>query len=110
MLQLDRRLFLKSAALIGCSAAAHPLMNSMTFAALPSDNRLALIIRRGAMDGLDALQPYGDPIFYLRSSQDAWVAIGPTPDASNGPRMLLAANTDFGLYVDPGDKLAWLPA
>ncbi|KAA3500818.1 hypothetical protein DXM27_16575 [Rhizobium rhizogenes] len=55
-------------------------------------------------------QPYGDPIFYLRSSQDAWVAIGPAPDASNGPRMLLAANTDFGLYVDPGDKLAWLPA
>ncbi|WP_018000879.1 DUF1501 domain-containing protein [Paracoccus sp. N5] len=60
MLQLDRRLFLKSAALLGCSAAAHPLMNSMTFAALPSDNRLVVIILRGAMDGLDAIQPYGD--------------------------------------------------
>lgn len=62
MLQLDRRLFLKSAALIGCSAAAHPLMNSMTFAALPGDNRLVVIILRGAMDGLDAVQPYGDPM------------------------------------------------
>lgn len=62
MLQLDRRLFLKSAALIGCSAAAHPLMNSMTFAALPGDNRLVVIILRGAMDGLDAIQPYGDPM------------------------------------------------
>lgn len=62
MQRLDRRLFLKGAALLGCSAAAHPLMNSMTFAALPSDNRLVVIILRGAMDGLDALQPYGDPM------------------------------------------------
>ncbi len=62
MLRLDRRMLLQGAALLGCSAAAHPLMNSMTFAALPSDNRLAVIILRGAMDGLDALQPYGDPM------------------------------------------------
>lgn len=62
MLDLDRRLFLKSAALIGCSAAAHPFMTSMTFAAVPSDNRLVVIILRGAMDGLDAIQPYGDPM------------------------------------------------
>ncbi|MFT4015288.1 MAG: DUF1501 domain-containing protein [Paracoccus sp. (in: a-proteobacteria)] len=61
-MNLDRRLFLKSAALIGCSAAAHPLMTSMTFASLPSDNRLVVIILRGAMDGLDAIQPYGDPM------------------------------------------------
>ncbi|MFC3528755.1 DUF1501 domain-containing protein [Paracoccus mangrovi] len=62
MLNLDRRLFLKGTALIGCSAAAHPLMSSMTFAALPGDNRLVVIILRGAMDGLDAIQPYGDPM------------------------------------------------
>ena len=62
MMNLDRRLFLKGAALVGCSAAAHPLMTSMTFAALPSDNRLVVIILRGAMDGLDAIQPYGDPM------------------------------------------------
>ncbi len=61
-MNLDRRLFLKGTALIGCSAAAHPLMSSMTFAALPGDNRLVVIILRGAMDGLDAIQPYGDPM------------------------------------------------
>ena len=53
---------MKSAALIGCSAAAHPLLNSMTFAALPGENRLVVIILRGAMDGLDVIQPYGDPM------------------------------------------------
>ncbi|WP_405406373.1 DUF1501 domain-containing protein [Paracoccus sp. Ld10] len=57
---LSRRLFLKSTALIGCSAAAHPLLSSATFAAAPGDNRLVVIILRGAMDGLDAFQPYGD--------------------------------------------------
>lgn len=62
MSDLSRRLFLKGTALIGCSAAAHPLMTSMTFAAVPSDNRLVIIILRGAMDGLDAIQPYGDPM------------------------------------------------
>lgn len=62
MLNLNRRLFLRGAALIGCSAAAHPLMSSMTFAALPGENRLVVIILRGAMDGLDAIQPYGDPM------------------------------------------------
>lgn len=61
MLDLNRRLFLKGSALIGCSAAAHPLMSTMTFAALPGDNRLVVIILRGAMDGLDVIQPYGDP-------------------------------------------------
>lgn len=59
---LNRRLFLKSAALIGCSAAAHPLMSTITFAALPSESRLVVIVLRGAMDGLDAIRPYGDPL------------------------------------------------
>jgi len=62
MLKMDRRLFLKGTTLLGCSAAAHPLMNSITFAALPGDNRLVVIILRGAMDGLDAIQPYSDPM------------------------------------------------
>lgn len=58
---LSRRLFLKSTALIGCSAAAHPMLSSMTFAAASGENRLVVIILRGAMDGLDVFQPYGDP-------------------------------------------------
>lgn len=58
---LSRRLFLKSGALIGCSAAAHPLLSAITLAAAPGENRLVVIILRGAMDGLDVFQPYGDP-------------------------------------------------
>ena len=57
---ISRRLFLTSAALIGCSAAAHPLLTPMAFASAPGDNRLVVIILRGAMDGIDAFQPYGD--------------------------------------------------
>lgn len=76
-MNLNRRLFLKSAALIGCSAAAHPFMTSMTFAALPGDNRLVVIILRGAMDGLDAIQPYGDPMLAkLRRDLSAGPAAG----------------------------------
>ncbi|MFC3169877.1 DUF1501 domain-containing protein [Paracoccus fontiphilus] len=58
---LSRRLFLKSSALIGCSAAAHPFLSSIAFANAPGENRLVVIILRGAMDGLDVFQPYGDP-------------------------------------------------
>ncbi|MBC9247277.1 DUF1501 domain-containing protein [Paracoccus sp. 11-3] len=58
---LSRRLFLKSTALIGCSVAAHPLLNTIAFASAPGENRLVVIILRGAMDGLDVFQPYGDP-------------------------------------------------
>ena len=57
---LTRRLFLKSTALIGCSAAASPLMSTASFASAPGENRLVVIILRGAMDGIDAFQPYGD--------------------------------------------------
>jgi len=57
---LTRRLFLKSTALIGCSAAASPFLSSATFATAPGENRLVVIILRGAMDGIDVFQPYGD--------------------------------------------------
>ena len=68
---LDRRRFLATAA---CSLAASPLVTPIAFAALPSDSRLVVVILRGAMDGLDVLQPVGDPA--LR---------GLRPDLSLGP-------------------------
>ncbi|MEQ5793712.1 DUF1501 domain-containing protein [Paracoccus sp. NFXS7] len=77
---LSRRLFLKSTALIGCSAAAHPLLSSATFAAAPGDNRLVVIILRGAMDGLDAFQPYGDPA--LRGLRQT-LSLGPDHGATD---------------------------
>ena len=47
--------------LLGCSAAAFPLATPMTFAAVPGDSRLVVVVLRGALDGLDALRPVGDP-------------------------------------------------
>jgi len=58
---LSRRGFLGRAALLGCSAAASPLWSRVSFAAAPWDTRLVVIILRGAMDGLDVVQPYGAP-------------------------------------------------
>lgn len=58
---LSRRAFLMRSGLIGCSLAASPLVTPVSFAQTPWDNRLVVIILRGGLDGLDAVQPYGDP-------------------------------------------------
>ena len=60
---MDRRIFLKGLGALGCSAAAHPLLTTVSLAegsSVLGDNRLVVIILRGAMDGLDVLQPRGD--------------------------------------------------
>ncbi len=44
-----------------CSLAAYPLVSTVTLAAAPWDARLVVIILRGGMDGLDVVQPYGEP-------------------------------------------------
>ncbi len=64
----NRRLFLRGLATAACSAAAHPLLSSVTFAgsdgAAPlGENRLVVVILRGAMDGLDLLRPTGDSLY-----------------------------------------------
>lgn len=58
MSRLSRRGLLQ---MMACSAAAHPLLSNVTFAAAPGDNRLVVIILRGGMDGLDVVRPLGDP-------------------------------------------------
>lgn len=66
---VSRRHFLTRSAAIGCSAAASPLFTPVSFAAAPWDTRLVVIILRGGLDGLDMLQPYGDPNYAeLRST------------------------------------------
>lgn len=60
---MDRRKFLARIAALGCSAAASPLITPMAFASAPWDTRLVVIILRGAMDGVDAFRPIGDPNF-----------------------------------------------
>ncbi|MBN2759398.1 MAG: DUF1501 domain-containing protein [Rhodobacteraceae bacterium] len=58
-----RRRFLTHAAALGCSVAASPLLTPIAMASTPGENRLVVIILRGALDGLDALRPLGDPDF-----------------------------------------------
>ncbi|MCX7286275.1 MAG: DUF1501 domain-containing protein [Rhodobacterales bacterium] len=60
---MDRRIFLKAMGVLGCSAAAHPWLTTLALAAAPGENRLVVIILRGAMDGLDVVQPRGDSGF-----------------------------------------------
>jgi uncharacterized protein (DUF1501 family) len=55
---MDRRAFMST---IGCSLAASPFMTPIALANMPSENRLVVIILRGAMDGIDAFRPLGDP-------------------------------------------------
>lgn len=62
-MRIGRRSFLTRSAMLGCSAAASPLLTPVTFAAAPMDARLVVIILRGGMDALDVVQPYGDPDF-----------------------------------------------
>ena len=57
---LTRRALLRGGLTLGCSAAAFPLATRVTFAAAPGDNRLVVIVLRGALDGLAAVAPYGD--------------------------------------------------
>ncbi len=63
--RMDRRAVLRlgGAGLIGCSLAASPLITPVTFASAPWENRLVVIILRGAMDGVDALRPVGDAAY-----------------------------------------------
>jgi len=49
---LSRRALLRGGLTLGCSAAAFPLATRVTFAAAPGDNRLVVIVLRGALDGL----------------------------------------------------------
>lgn len=58
---LTRRHFLRNGLMVGCSAAAWPMLSHATFAAAPFDHRLVVVILRGAMDGLDVIRPTGEP-------------------------------------------------
>ncbi len=57
---MDRRKFLLGGATLGCSLAASPFLTPVALASGPWDNRLVVIVLRGAMDGLDAARPLFD--------------------------------------------------
>ena len=58
---MKRRTFITQSAALGCSLAASPLLTPIAFANAPWQNRLVVIILRGAMDGIDVVRPVGDP-------------------------------------------------
>lgn len=58
----SKRKFLAQSLALGCTAAASPLVTPVTFASVPSDNRLVVIVLRGGMDALDMVAPVGDPL------------------------------------------------
>jgi len=65
---IDRRAMLRGLGILGCSAAAHPFMTTVTLAGAEGgaplgDHRLVVIILRGAMDGLDVVRPLGERAF-----------------------------------------------
>jgi uncharacterized protein (DUF1501 family) len=73
MTMLSRRAFLHTAAACGLFASSPVL----SVAAAPTDKRLVVIILRGGMDGLDVVQPIGDPAF--AGLRPAAAKTGPAP-------------------------------
>ncbi|MBJ54502.1 MAG: Tat pathway signal protein [Gammaproteobacteria bacterium] len=82
---LNRRQFLKSTALLAGAGSIPGLSWAST--GISGNNKLAVIILRGAMDGLSAVIPYGDPL--LASYRGALI-----PDDSS----LLKLDNYFALH------------
>jgi len=100
-----RRAFLGQVASLGCSAAASPFLTPIAMASAPGENRLVVIVLRGALDGLDALRPIGDPDFAaLRPS----LSDGGTP-IGNGFFALHPVLSDLIPLWQAGE-LAFIPA
>jgi uncharacterized protein (DUF1501 family) len=55
---MNRRRFLKALSAIGVSSATFP---QQVFAQIPTTKTLVFVFLRGALDGLSAVVPYGDP-------------------------------------------------
>ncbi len=83
---VDRRQLLKSAG----AAAGFAALPSIAFAAAETDRRLVVILLRGAMDGLSAAPPIGDPD-YERARTGLAIA---RPGSAGGA---LGLNAMFGL-------------
>lgn len=79
MIDPGRRSLLRAGLAAGCCAAASPFLTPVALARVASENRLVVILLRGAMDGLDVVQPWGDPAFAaLRPTLKAGEAAGAT--------------------------------
>jgi uncharacterized protein (DUF1501 family) len=78
-------------ALLGLATSFSAGGASLAFATVPSDKRLVVVILRGALDGMAAVVPYGDPgLVALRGE-----IVPPQPGQPNG---LLDLGGFFGLH------------
>jgi hypothetical protein len=50
------------------------------------------------------------PVFGVIASADCFIAVGQAPDATSGARVFVPAREYVHMYVEPGDKLAWVAA
>lgn len=86
---LTRRKVLQTAGTVALLGSVAPAR--VAFGAAPTENRLAIVILRGGLDGLHAVPPYGDPRYRtLRPS----IAV-PSPGQEDGA---LDLNGTFGLH------------
>jgi uncharacterized protein (DUF1501 family) len=76
---MDQIMLTRRSALLGLTAAFTLGRASLALADAPTDNRLVVFVLRGALDGLSAVQPYGDPQFVSLRGELALGAPG-TPD------------------------------
>ncbi len=81
----------RRAALLGLSSAMAVGRASLALAAAPTQRRLVVVILRGALDGLSAVVPYGDPA--LTGLRGAIVPPGPGQEAG-----LLDLGGFYGLH------------
>ena len=100
---LTRRQFIKNTGLLLSAAAGSSLFwHELSPVTAASDKILVVIFQRGAMDGLMAVSPLGDPgLFALRPTLAMKLAT--TPASNDG---LLALNDRFGIHPAFGP---WLP-
>lgn len=80
----------RRALLLGLGAAATLGSTRLAFARAPGDARLVVVLLRGALDGLAAVPPYGDPAFAALRPGEAQ-----GPGAPGGP---LDLGGRFGLH------------
>jgi len=81
----------RRSALLGLTAAVTLGRASLAVAAAPGDHRFVVVIMRGAMDGLSAVVPYGDPALHTLRGEIV-------PPAPNQPDGLLDLGGFYGLH------------
>lgn len=84
-------LLTRRGALLGLSAAVTIGRTSLAVATAPTDRRFVVILLRGALDGLAAVAPYGDPQFAALRAE-----LAPKPPGQEGGVLDLGAF--FGLH------------